>query len=311
MGLSRIDSLRKGRFAPSPTGPLHLGSLSTALASWLDARANGYRWHVRIEDIDPPREEPGAAHEILHQLNAHALQWDRWFDERSDRGNDDPNHGVLYQRHRADAYRETLLRLISKGLAYPCSCSRKRLQIALEHGKTSQNPDGEILYPRYCTPSHQETRSMAQAEGHFTQHDGPGISWRLLSPDGDDFVLRRADGLWSYNLAVVVDDAYQGITDIVRGDDLVHAAPRHATLQAALGYPQPRLMHVPVVRNELGEKLSKQTKAPMIRTDDPDVIRMQIECAWSHLQLTMNTRWLARTQAAFERLLKELAARSA
>lgn len=288
---------RQGRFAPSPTGPLHLGSLATALASWLDARANGYRWLVRLEDIDPPREEPGAASQILHQLSAHGLHWDRCMDGSQ--------HGVLFQSQRTDGYREALLQLIRKGMAYPCSCSRKRLQIALEHGKTIQNPDGEILYPRYCTPSHHATHSPEDAESYFTRHDGPGIAWRFFNPEGDDFVIRRADGLWSYNFAVVVDDAFQNITDIVRGEDLLHAAPRHAALQAALGYAQPRLVHVPVVRNELGEKLSKQTKAPMIRTDDADVIRMQIECAWSHLQLTMNPRWLARMQAVYERLASQ------
>lgn len=301
-----MELSRRGRFAPSPTGPLHLGSLATALASWLDARANGYRWYVRIEDIDAPREEPGASQLILHQLQAHGLRWDPWPRGNGLVGSDD---GVLYQSQRTNAYREALLQLIEKGLAYACSCSRKRLQIALEQGKTGQNPDGEILYPRYCTPSQPELRSRRDAEDHLAQHDGPGISWRFLSPDGDDFVIRRADGLWSYNLAVVIDDAYQGITDIVRGDDLIHAAPRHDALRDALGLAQPVLLHVPVMRNELGEKLSKQTKAQMIRTDDADVIRMQIECAWSHLQLTMNMRWLARTQAAFDRLVKELSNR--
>jgi glutamyl-Q tRNA(Asp) synthetase len=288
-----------GRFAPSPTGPLHLGSLTTALASWLDARANGHHWYVRMEDIDAPREAPGAAQLILHQLKAHGLYWDRWPDADSDAD------GVLYQSQRSEAYQHALLALIRKGLAYPCGCSRKRLQIALEHGKTAQNPDGEILYPRYCTPPHIVPRPHGHADDYFAEHDSAGVAWRFFNANGDDFVIRRADGLWSYHLAVVVDDAHQGITDIIRGDDLLHAAPRHTALRAALGYLQPRLFHVPVVRNELGEKLSKQTKAPMIRTDHADRIRMQLECAWSHLQLTMNMRWLARVEAACDRLINQ------
>lgn len=289
---------RQGRFAPSPTGPLHLGSLTTALASWLDAQANGYRWLVRIEDIDAPREQPGAAAMILHQLATHGLKWDDWPHGSA------PN-GVLYQSQRTPAYEQTLIGLISKGLAYPCSCSRKRLQIAMEHGKAQKNPDGEILYPGFCTPRQPQAQPQEHAWRYFQEHDGPQIAWRLRSGSGDDFVLRRSDGLWAYNFAVVVDDAFQGITHIVRGDDLLYAAPRHATLRQALGAPHPELIHVPVVRNEQGEKLSKQTKAPMLRTDSPELIALQLQCAYSHLQLVMNPRWVARVDAAWQRLLQQ------
>lgn len=297
-----MHPIQQGRFAPSPTGPLHLGSLTTALASWLDARANGYRWLVRMEDIDPPREEPGAKDLILHQLASHGLHWDHWH-------GDGAHEGILYQSQRSAAYEAALVELIAKGMAYPCTCSRKRLQIAMEHGKTKQNADGEILYPGFCRPAQLETRSQEQARAMFSQHDAPGVSWRLFSDHGDDFVLRRSDGLWSYNLAVVVDDAHQGISDIIRGSDLLHAAPRHAALQQALDVRQPRLIHVPVVRNEFGEKLSKQTRAPMLRTDSPDVIRLQLEFAWSHLALTMNMRWVARVEALCRRLVQQFNAR--
>ena len=288
-----------GRFAPSPTGPLHLGSLATALASWLDARANGYAWYVRMEDLDAPREEPGAAETILEQLRHHGLTWDHWC-LTEDRGS--VGHGgVLFQRERLAVYHEVLAQLVAEGRAYPCTCSRKKLQSAVDYGKTSHNPDGEILYPGFCRP--------AIPPGDLSDHPstGPdrlqddGMSWRFRNDNGDDFVLKRADGFWAYNFAVVIDDAFQGITDIIRGDDLIHAAPRHAALRKALGYPEPRLTHVPVVRNDQGEKLSKQTLAMPLRTDNSETIRLQLECAWSHLELTMPIRWIARVRPMWRR----------
>lgn len=289
-----------GRFAPSPTGPLHLGSLTTALASWLDARANGQRWYVRMENLDSPREENGASEHILHQLRCHGLLWDDWSD-----GTTHPN-GVLYQHIRQEAYRTALIGLIATGKAYPCTCSRKRLQAALESGVTRYNPDGEILYPGYCRPNKLQALSIAATEDHFAAYSETGVAWRFRNPNGDDFVLKRADGFWAYNFAVVLDDDFQGITRIVRGDDLFHAAPRHAALRACLGLQDPTLLHVPVVRNEGGEKLSKQTQAPPLRVDNPDSIRMQLECAWSHLELTMPTGWINRVRPMWHRQYRAL-----
>ncbi len=291
---------RRGRFAPSPTGPLHLGSLATALAGWLDARANGYQWFVRIEDLDTPREEPGAADVILHQLRCHGLYWDPWLGEGTDA------HGVLFQSRRHDAYQAALKTLLTQGRAYPCTCSRKRLQAAIDFGKTRHNPDGEILYPGFCRQETIEPRSKAEAENYFASHNQLGTAWRFRSDTGDDFVIRRADGFWAYQLAVVVDDGFQGITHIVRGDDLFHAAPRQTELRAALGLREPVVHHVPVVRNDQGEKLSKQTLALPLRTDDADMIRMQIECAWSHLELNMAIGWIARVGGVARRLIQEL-----
>lgn len=285
----------KSRFAPSPTGPLHLGSLVTALASWLDARANGQDWYVRIEDLDPPREEPGASAVILMQLKAHGLHWDHWVDPTA-------QDGVLFQNTRSAHYQAALERLIAQGQAYLCSCSRKKLQYAIEAGKTIHNRDGEIIYPGYCRPQQQPSWQSGQVLQHFEREDREGCAWRFRNPDGDDFVIRRADGFWAYHFAVVVDDAAQGITHILRGDDLLHSAPRHEALREALGYSSISVQHVPVVKNELGEKLSKQTKALPLRTDNAEVIRLQLEFAWSHLEFHMPQGWIARVQGSWSRL---------
>lgn len=292
-----------GRFAPSPTGPLHLGSLATALASWLDARANGYAWYVRMEDLDTPREDPGAAQIILEQLRRHGLTWDHW-SLPQDRA-PETQHGVLFQQDRLAVYQDVLDGLVAEGRAYPCTCSRKKLQIAVDSGKTRHNPDGEILYPGFCRPAVTTTDRPTSPPVDRARFQQEGTSWRFRNDNGDDFVLKRADGFWAYNFAVVIDDAFQGITDIVRGDDLFHAAPRHAALRKALGYPEPRLLHVPVVRNDQGEKLSKQTLALPLRTDNSETIRLQLECAWSHLELTMPIRWLARVRPMWQRHYRE------
>jgi glutamyl-Q tRNA(Asp) synthetase len=288
-----------GRFAPSPTGPLHMGSLVTALASWLDARTNGYHWYLRIEDLDPPREDKGASELIKAQLQAHGLTWDYWQRTEAD------EQGVLFQHKRHAAYEEALKKLIAAGFAYSCCCSRKKLQYAIDLGKTRYNPDGEIIYPGYCRPKDMNPVVAEQADTAFEFTEVPGTSWRFRNDNGDDFVVRRADGYWAYHLAAVVDDAYQGITHVIRGDDLLEAAPRHTALRAALGFAQPTLRHVPIVKNDQGEKLSKQTLAPALRIDDPEKIRMQLEFAWSHLELMMNPRWVARVRPTWERLIRQ------
>lgn len=298
----------RGRFAPSPSGALHLGSLVTALASWLDAKANGYAWLVRIEDLDEPRNEEGASQLILTQLKAHGLRWSPWPSGAAGHATPETRwtqEGVMFQSLRQSAYEAALVDLVQRGLAYSCTCSRKRLQHAVELGKTGYNPDGEILYPGFCRPMTAEPRSIEDALDFFRSSQQPGVAWRFRNSNGDDFILKRSDGFWAYNFAVVIDDECQGITHIVRGDDLIHAAPRHSALRAALGYREPKLMHIPVVKNEQGEKLSKQTHALALRTDHPEIIRLQLECAWSHLELQMPVGWIERVRAIWDRELNQ------
>ena len=227
-----------GRFAPSPTGPLHFGSLVAAVASWLDARSGGGRWLVRMEDVDTPRCVPGAAADILHTLERFGLTWDG---------------EVIYQSARIDAYREALEKLRGIGAAYACSCSRKEAgEVYAGTCRAGVQQPGRPLAWRVRV----EDTPIAFADrtyGRFSQN---------LARDLGDFVVLRADGLFAYQLAVVVDDATQGITDVVRGSDLLDSTPRQILLQRLLGYPTPHYLHVPLVTNEAGEKLSKQTLAP-------------------------------------------------
>jgi glutamyl-Q tRNA(Asp) synthetase len=270
----------RGRFAPSPTGPLHAGSLVAALASWLDARAADGVWLVRIEDLDPPREVPGASREILRQLGACGLE------------SDEP---VMFQSTRAPAYDAAFRTLREHGLVYGCACSRKDIEAAI--AARPGWPQG--VYPGTCAhrivaPSAVRAwrvRVPAETVSFVDRAVGP-YAQRLASEVGD-FVIRRADGLWAYQLAVVVDDGEQRITDVVRGADLLDNTPRQVFLQRALGLPQPRYLHVPVVVNAHGEKLSKQTQAPPLDTADPiDAL----ELAARHLGLP---RIGARGRAAF------------
>ncbi|MCA6216233.1 tRNA glutamyl-Q(34) synthetase GluQRS [Ideonella sp. B7] len=247
---------RIGRFAPSPTGLLHAGSLVAALASWLDARAQGGLWRVRIEDVDTPRCVPGAGDEILRQLARCGLQ---------------PDGKVWWQSRRGEAYAAALQRLVDAGQAYPCGCSRKEIaqaQAALGHGHERH---GELVYPGTCR--HGLHGKAARAWRLRTDAPDGGdlhIDWcdRRLGPLTQnltqavgDFVLKRADGLWAYQLAVVVDDADQGITDVVRGEDLADNTPRQIHLQRLLGLPTPRYLHTPLVLAADGQKLSKQNGA--------------------------------------------------
>ena len=242
-----------GRFAPSPTGPLHAGSLVAALASWLDARAHGGRWLVRIEDIDTPRCVPGAAERILSQLDACALRADAppWF-----------------QSQRDDAYRAALDRLLADGLAYPCGCSRQDIaRVQAERGITRQR-HAALPYPGTCRSGlhglvprawRLRTDRSPQPVAWRDRHAGPQS--QEVEHTVGDFVLRRADGLWAYQLAVVVDDAAQGVTDVVRGLDLMDNTARQIVLQRALGVATPRYLHTPLVAAASGEKLSKQNGA--------------------------------------------------
>ena len=247
------NHLYRGRFAPSPTGPLHFGSLVAALASFLDAQAHGGEWLVRMEDVDTTRNVPGAAEKILTTLEAFGFEWDG---------------PVLWQTDRSEAYAEVLERLRQAGLAYGCACSRK--EIADSAGLPAI--DGGLVYPGTCRTGMTGGRAARawrlrvgleemtfedRLQGHIAQ---------MLERDVGDFVLRRADGLFAYQLAVTVDDDFQGISDIVRGADLLASTPRQLWLQRCLGFATPSYAHLPVVGNAAGEKLSKQTLAPALDT---------------------------------------------
>ncbi|WP_332252182.1 tRNA glutamyl-Q(34) synthetase GluQRS [Thioalkalivibrio thiocyanodenitrificans] len=253
--LSTRQPLRyAGRFAPSPTGPLHFGSLVAALASWLDARRHGGRWLLRMEDLDPPREVPGAADAILRSLEAFGLHWDG---------------PVLYQSTRHEAYRDTVARLRASGMAYDCGCTRR------EVGKLGRPGLDGPVYPGTCRnglPSGKRPRAVrlrtSPGEIGFTDRMR-GMVRQEVARDVGDFIIRRADGLYAYQLAVVVDDAHQEITHVVRGADLLDSTPRQILLQRLLGLPTPEYLHHPLVLTPEGEKLSKQTHAPPVDDGDP------------------------------------------
>ena len=269
-----------GRFAPSPTGPLHAGSLVAALASWLDARAHGGRWLVRIEDVDTPRCVPGADTLILQQLAACGLV---------------PDEPPVWQSARGVRYQQALSQLIDQGNAYPCACSRKDIedaQTALGHARTRH---AALPYPGTCRHGLRGRAArawrfnvtnfkpnwplalMQQAQAAI-RTEAKSVHWqdRRLGPQQQDvaqtvgdFILRRADGLWAYQLAVVVDDGAQGITHVVRGEDLADNTPRQILLQQALHLPTPRYLHTPLVCGANGEKLSKQNGAAPLDLADP------------------------------------------
>ena len=235
-----------GRFAPSPTGPLHFGSLVAAVASYLEARANNGRWLLRIEDIDPPREQAGATDEILQALHDYGFEWDG---------------ETLMQSHSRQEHDAALQSLIDRGLAYPCGCSRRQLAGAAE------GPLGKI-YPGTCRTgcTADETAIRLRTTDEPTEFDD-GLQGKLrqrLETESGDFIIRRRDGLIAYQLAVVVDDELQGITEVVRGIDLIDSTPRQIWLQRLLGYHIPKYSHIPVVTHTNGDKLSKLTGAPGI-----------------------------------------------
>jgi len=246
-----------GRFAPSPTGPLHFGSLVAALASWLDARAAGGCWLVRIEDLDSPREPPGAAGQILRALESLGLEWDG---------------PVAYQSKRRILYRDALESLAGK--TYACGCSRK------EVADSALGMNSAGVYPGTCRnglPAGKTPRALRMRTTlepiRFADRVQGDIE-QSVERDVGDFIVCRTDGQFAYQLAVVVDDAEQGITDVVRGADLLDSTARQIYLQRVLGYSTPRYLHVPVAANAAGEKLSKQTGAPPIElTNAKDQLR--------------------------------------
>ena len=253
-----------GRFAPTPSGHLHFGSRVAALASDLDARSVGGRWLVRMEDLDPPREEPGAQAAILKALESYGFEWDG---------------DMVRQSDRHAAYDEVINRLFNQGLAYACTCSRKQLEPY--HG----------IYPGFCRNAGHGTENAAirlrvpeleyhfidRVQGEFRQHLGREVG---------DFVIRRRDGLYAYQLAVVLDDAWQGITDIVRGADLLDSTPRQLYLQELLGLPQPRYLHIPLITQPDGHKLGKSYRSPPLTEDQATPLLLRALRALGHKPAT-------------------------
>jgi glutamyl-Q tRNA(Asp) synthetase len=261
-----MTKLYRGRFAPSPTGPLHKGSLVAAIASYLDAKNNNGQWLLRIEDVDELRNVKGAADSILRNLEAFGFEWDE---------------SVLYQTQRKDAYAEALQSLKNKNLLYPCTCSRKSLKAKAAAGEIEYGAMG-VLYPGTCI------------KNNFTQFQPDEYAIRIKVPektiqfndallgnitqnltiDSGDFIIRRRDGLFAYQLAVVVDDEFQNITNVVRGEDLLELTPRQIFLQQCLNYHLPQYSHLPVIAHKNGYKLSKQTGAKNIgyKADIPLIV---------------------------------------
>ncbi|WP_066567700.1 tRNA glutamyl-Q(34) synthetase GluQRS [Snodgrassella sp. CFCC 13594] len=261
-----MNSFYVGRFAPSPTGHLHLGSLLTAVASFVDARAHGGRWLVRMEDLDPPREVPGMADDILRTLTAFGLHWDG---------------EVVYQSQRHHLYRDALNQLRRRDLVYPCFCSRKTV---FSEAKC-MGVDGPVYSGRCAaialrsTDKNQKSPAWRLRVANQTVGFDDGIVGHYqqnLDHDVGDFVLLRADGYWAYQLAVVVDDAAQGVNHIVRGQDLLVSTPRQIYLQQCLGYASAHYAHLPLLTNDQGQKWSKQTHAPALDLHQQEALLRQV-----------------------------------
>lgn len=240
-------SAYRGRFAPSPTGPLHMGSLVAAVGSYLRAKQQQGKWLVRMEDIDTLREKKGSAASILHSLEAHGLYWDE---------------EVVYQSQRHSYYQQALDILIERKLAYPCSCSRKFLL------RTAKRGEFGIIYPNICRTDYVPNLDRDPAIRVLTDETTEcfvdkllGLYSQQVETEVGDFIIKRSDGLFAYQLVVVVDDHLQGITEVVRGEDLLSATPRQLYLQSLFAYQQPDYMHLPLMLNEQQQKLSKQTFA--------------------------------------------------
>jgi len=265
----------RGRFAPSPTGPLHQGSLVAAMASYLDAKAHGGQWFVRIEDLDFDRNAQGADSHILHSLQRCGMQWDG---------------DVTWQSQRQSLYQQAIERLGDQ--VYPCGCSRKEIADSrLRRGEPASQ-----IYPGTCREGLVAGKvprawRLRLPQPHHVVHFEDrylGPQQQDISTEVGDFILKRADGFWAYQLAVVVDDAEQGMTDIVRGADLLDSTARQIYLQQVLGLPRVRYLHVPVVNNALGEKLSKQTGALAFDRGDNDLLHDALLPAAQFLQLPVN-----------------------
>jgi glutamyl-Q tRNA(Asp) synthetase len=257
--LPQIQPAYIGRFAPSPSGPLHAGSAVAALASYLDAKAHHGVWRVRMEDLDTPRNEPGADRVILQQLKALGMHWDG---------------EVLYQSRRLSCYQHAFDALLSLNLVYPCGCTRREIADSVLRVQ-GHFPEGERPYPGTCRsglPKERQALSwrlrVAEAQVVF-QDRWLGPMTQNVNQMVGDFVLRRADGIWAYQLAVVVDDAEQGVTHVVRGEDLLSSTARQVLLGEMLGLVRPEYLHVPLVTDNVGQKLSKQNGAAALDLSDP------------------------------------------
>jgi glutamyl-Q tRNA(Asp) synthetase len=244
----------RGRFAPSPTGALHFGSLIAAVGSYLEAKSHNGEWLVRIENLDKPREIPAASHEIFRALEILGMEWD---------------HEVIYQDQRKDIYENILTILNKRGLTYSCTCTRKEIADSSITGISGQ------IYAGTCRNNVQnKDRPGAvriKTDNNIIEFEDSlhGLISQRLESETGDFILRRSDGIYAYQLAVVADDATQGITNVVRGADLLDSTPRQIYLQKLLGYSTPTYMHLPVAVNNQGEKLSKQTKAALLDISNP------------------------------------------
>jgi glutamyl-Q tRNA(Asp) synthetase len=244
----------RGRFAPSPTGALHFGSLIAAVGSYLEAKSHNGEWLVRIENLDKPREIPAASHEIFRALEILGMEWD---------------HEVIYQDQRKDTYENILTILNKRGLTYSCTCTRKEIADSSITGISGQ------IYAGTCRNNVQnKDRPGAvriKTDNNIIEFEDSlhGLISQRLESETGDFILRRSDGIYAYQLAVVADDATQGITNVVRGADLLDSTPRQIYLQKLLGYSTPTYMHLPVAVNNQGEKLSKQTKAALLDISNP------------------------------------------
>lgn len=255
-----------GRFAPTPSGPLHFGSLVAALASFCHARAQRQRWLLRIEDVDTPRVVAGAADRILRDLEAFGFEWDG---------------PVLYQSDCFDSYRHYLESLLRAGDCYACECSRRSLrEQGVASGVLGQIYPGNCRHKRLGT-EHRSIRLNTEAAGTVAFSDQVYGSLEMNLPrEVGDFVLRRADGIYAYHLAVVVDDELQGVSEVVRGADLLENTCLHVYLQQKLGFATPRYLHIPLVNNAQGIKLSKQTGARAVDTAKTAPLLL---AAWRHL----------------------------
>ena len=287
----------RGRFAPSPTGPLHAGSLASALGSWLDARSNHGTWLVRIEDLDAPRCITGMDQRILAQLQACGLIWDE---------------EVMWQSQQLKAYQNALETLYCDRQIYPCNCSRQQISGALSAQGLLRARNQEQVYPGTCRNGHvwqaQPPKDMSASAWRLALDSDQWICFtdaefgpqeQNLNVDVGDFVLRRADGIVAYQLAVVVDDARQGITHIVRGADLLSNTARQIYLQGVLDCPTPQYRHLPLVLDPHGEKLSKQTQATEINTASNAAVLQALQAAALHLGLRGLSDGLDQTVAAW------------
>lgn len=244
----------RGRFAPSPTGALHFGSLIAAVGSYLEAKSHNGEWLVRIENLDKPREIPAASNEILRTLEILGMEWD---------------HEVIYQDQRKDIYENILTTLNKRGLTYSCACTRKEIADSSISGISGQIYAGTCrnnVQNKDCPGAVRIKTNNNIIEFEDSLH---GLICQRLESETGDFILRRSDGIYAYQLAVVADDAKQGITNVVRGADLLDSTPRQIFLQKLLGYSTPTYMHLSVAVNNQGEKLSKQTKAALLDVSNP------------------------------------------